>query len=118
MNPDPRTWFDIVVLAAAGVLLLSMGGAIVATPVTTPLMIRAARRHPGRAWRPPAALLGAATLAEVAWAATYLTVGESRPWIWLLPLATASITASAILRMPRPATPQRPGVGGQLNSRG
>lgn len=102
MSHSHRARFDLGVFAATGVLLLSMGGAIVAAPVTVPLMIRAVRRQPGRAWRPAAALLGAATLAEVAWAATYVTVGESGPWIWLLPLVAAAVIAWSIFRLPRP----------------
>lgn len=105
MNPGRAVRFDVTVFGAAGVLLLSTGGAIAGAPVTVPLMVRAAGRHPGRAWRPTAALLGAATLAEVAWAATYLTVGEARPWVWLLPLATAGLAAWAILRF-TPASPR------------
>ena len=118
MNPTREVRSDLAVFGAAGFLLLSMGGAIMGAPVTVPLMIRAAGRQRGRPWRPAAALLGAATLAEVAWAATYLTIGEARPWIWLLPLATAGLTAWAILRFARSAprdgggprpSPRRPG---------
>ena len=96
---------DLAVFGAAGFLLLSMGGAIAGAPVTVPLLVRAAGRHRGRAWRRTAALLGAATLAEVVWAATYLTVGEARPWIWLLPLAAAGLTGWAIFRFTRVSPP-------------
>jgi hypothetical protein len=41
---------DLLVLAS-GFLLLSMGGAIVAAPLTVPLLVRIARHHPRRAWR-------------------------------------------------------------------
>lgn len=105
MNGARAAALDLAVFGAAGFLLLSMGGAIAGAPATVPLMVRAAGRHPGRAWRPAAALMGAATLAEVAWAATYLTVGEARPWIWLVPLAAAAVTAWAILRL-TPSSPR------------
>ena len=39
-----------------------------------------------------------ATIAEVAWALTYLAVGEAQPWIWLLPLiacVAALVTVAA-----------------------
>lgn len=110
MSPGHRARFDLGVFAAAGVLLLSMGGAVVAAPVSVPLVVRAVRRQPGRAWRPAGALLGAATLAEVAWAVTYVTVGESGPWIWLLPLVAAGVMAWSILRLPGAGVPPRPMV--------
>jgi len=30
------------------------------------------------------------TVAEVAWAATYLAAAEAQPWIWLLPVAAGA----------------------------
>lgn len=73
------------IAAVAGFLLLSMGGAIVAAPVTVPLLALAARDR-GRGYRTLAAVLAGLTLAEVGWAAAYLAVGEARPWVWLVPL--------------------------------
>ncbi len=46
---DPqRNWrlAGVVVFAVAGFLLLSMGGAVLAAPVTVPLMLVVSRRHP------------------------------------------------------------------------
>jgi hypothetical protein len=67
-----RHW-DLVVVAVGGVLLLSMGGAILAAPLTLPLLYRAVRPdraervHPGV--RAVALVVVALTVAEVAWAA-------------------------------------------------
>jgi hypothetical protein len=95
----------IVVFSVAAFLLLSMGGGIIAAPVTVPLMFVAAHRHPTRPFRIIGAALIGATIAEVVWALTYLAVGEAKPWIWLLPLA-AAITAMAAL-WSRTGTPRR-----------
>jgi hypothetical protein len=83
------------VFAVAAVLLLSMGGAIVAAPVTVPLLFVASRRHPTRAFRATGAVVGGLSVAEVAWALTYLLAGEPKPWVWLLPLAAGAVTAYA-----------------------
>jgi hypothetical protein len=42
----------------------------------------------------------AATMAEVAWALVYLTAGEVRPWIWLIPLAAGGAVAVTAPRWP------------------
>jgi hypothetical protein len=85
----PWRTVGLVVFIVAGFLLLSMGGAIVAAPATVPLMFLATRRHPTRSFRVAGAALGALTLAEVAWAVTFLAIADAKPWIWLAPLATA-----------------------------
>ena len=94
----------------AGFLLLSMGGAIVAAPVTVPLMNVAAVRHPTRPFRVAAMVLSALTVAEVVWALTYLTMDEAQPWIWLLP-SVGALGAAAICRrlvaLPRSASDPR-----------
>ena len=89
------------VVAVAAVLLLSMGGAVVAAPLTIPLVwlvIRADRT--GAGLRAAAVVVAAMTVAEVVWAATYLAVDEVQPWIWLLPLAAGASAALALVRMP------------------
>jgi len=96
---------DPLVLAGAGFLLLSMGGAIVAAPLTVPLLVRIARHHPRRAWRGCATAIAAATVAEVAWAVVYIAAGEARPWIWMVPLVAAGAVGVTILR--RPPSPAR-----------
>ena len=96
-----------VLVAVSAFLLLSMGGAIVAAPLTLPLLYLAVRgRRLAAGLRLTAVIVGALTVAEVAWAATYLTVDEAQPWIWLLPVAAGVATAAAFTRTP-PAIPVR-----------
>lgn len=98
---------DLLVVAVAGFLLLSMGGAIVAAPLTVPLLGRVARHHPRRLSRGGATAIAALTVAEVAWAIVYLAAGESRPWIWVVPLVAAGAATVTILRG-RPASAREP----------
>jgi hypothetical protein len=79
----------VVLFCVAGFLLVSMGGAIVAAPLTVPLMFLVTRRHPTRAFRTAGTALTGATVAEVVWALTYIAAGEAEPWIWILPLLSA-----------------------------
>ena len=97
---EGRRWRVIgtVTFLVAGFLLLSMGGAIVAAPITVPLMAIAASRRPTRPFRTAAAVISGLTVAEVVWAATYLTVEDSQPWIWLLPAAGALVTITVSRR--------------------
>ena len=95
-----------VLVAVSALLLLSMGGAIVAAPLTLPLLflaIRGGRMSGGL--RAAAVLIAALTVAEVAWAATYLAVEEAQPWIWFLPVAAGTATASGFARTPAVAFP-------------
>jgi hypothetical protein len=115
-----------VLVAVSAFLLLSMGGAIVAAPLTLPLLYLAVRGDRiGAGLRTAAVVIAALTVAEVAWAATYLAVAEAKPWIWLLPVAAGAAAASAFGRSrsgpgsPRPdATTALPGsaVGPQIAS--
>lgn len=91
-----RRWraIGLATFVVAGFLLLSMGGAIAASPVTLPLMYLARRRHPTRAFRLTSVVIGGLTAAEVAWALAYLAAGEAQPWIWLLPLMAAATAIS------------------------
>lgn len=82
----------------AAFLLLSMGGAVVAAPVTIPLMWISSDRHPTRSFRWAACVLATLTAAELSWAAAYITVEEARPWIWLLPAVVAAGVATAFAR--------------------
>lgn len=86
-----RPWrtAGIVCFGVSALLLLSYGGAILAAPVTLPLMFAAALHHPTTAFRRAAACLGALTAAEVAWAITYVSVADTKPWIWLVPLLSS-----------------------------
>jgi hypothetical protein len=71
----------IVVFSVAAFLLLSMGGAIVASPITVPLMFLASRHHPTAAFRMVGTVVSGLTVAEVVWVLTYLQVEEAKPWI-------------------------------------
>jgi hypothetical protein len=83
----------VVTFVGAALLLLSFGGAIIAAPLTLPLMFLASRRQPTHAFRRAAVVIGALTAAEAGWAMTYLLLAESRPWIWLLPACSAAVAA-------------------------
>ena len=62
-----------VLVGVSAFLLLSMGGAIVAAPLTVPLLYLTARhRGFGAGMRVAAVGVAALTVAEVAWAAAYL----------------------------------------------
>ncbi len=74
-----------------------MGGAIVAAPLTVPLMFVVTRRHPTTAFRAIGAVLTGATVAEVVWALTYVVADEAKPWIWLVPLIAAVIAMAALV---------------------
>lgn len=91
----------LVVVAAGGFLLLSMGGAVVAAPVTLPLLYLVVRAdRAGAGVRAAAAVIAALTVAEIAWAATYLAMTEAQPWIWLLPLSAGSAAAGLLAHRP------------------
>ncbi len=92
-----------VALVVSGLLLVSMGGAIVAAPMTLPVLFLAARHHPGAWFRRAAAVVVGLTAAEVAWAVSYMVGGESRPWIWLVPLVAGGAGAAVFVRYGRPA---------------
>ncbi|MGH8990137.1 MAG: hypothetical protein ACRDZ7_01255 [Acidimicrobiia bacterium] len=103
----PRPW-GAAVLALSAFLLISMGGAIVAAPVTVPLLLLAIRRGVlTGGMRTAAVIVGGLTVAQVGWAATYLILDESQPWIWLLPLAAGAAGMVGLVRggTPAPATP-------------
>jgi len=93
--------WDLLVVGVAAVLLLSMGGAIVAAPLTLPLLYLAAGRvGAGRSRRAAAVVIAAFTVAEVAWAATYLALAEAKPWIWLVPVAAGSAAVAVFAARP------------------
>lgn len=90
-----------VLVAVSAFLLLSMGGAVVAAPLTLPLLYLAVRNTElGAGLRLAAIVIAALTVAEVAWAATYLAVSETQPWIWLIPIGAGAGTAAALARPP------------------
>jgi len=101
--PGIHRWPGVVV-AVAAFLLVSYGGAIVAAPVTLPMLYFALRQDgTGRRLRLVIVGVAALTAAEAGWALAYLTAGEAQPWVWLVPLAALVGTAFAYARVVRPA---------------
>jgi hypothetical protein len=100
-----RSWrlAGVIVFAVAGFLLLSMGGAVFAAPITVPLMLVVSRRHPTTTFRVAGVVLVALTVAEVVWALTYLQLQEAQPWIWLLPVLGGAIAAGSFIAATNPA---------------
>ena len=78
---SPRWMLAVVTL----ILMASMGGGFLLLPVLIPAHLWAARRS-GSLGRAAWSLLPAASLAMVVWAAVYVSIGESKPAIRLLPL--------------------------------
>lgn len=95
------TRWSVITVATAGFLLVSMGGAIFASPVTLPLLYRVARTNPRRGLRITAAVVGGLTLTQAAWFAAYLALDEAQPWIWLVPTLTAAAWTSYFLVLVR-----------------
>lgn len=87
-----------VVLGVSAFLLASMGGAIFAAPVTIPLLVWAVRASRSAGYRWAATAVLALTAMEVTWALVYVSLGEGRPAIWLLPLLAM---AAVLLTAPR-----------------
>jgi hypothetical protein len=81
-----------------GVLLLSQGGVFIVVPLLLPAHLWAARTS-NRAGRLLWTLLPSLGLASVAWATIYLTVGEDRPTIWLVPLLTLGASWAGLARV-------------------
>lgn len=71
-------------------LMASMGGGFLLLPLLIPAHVWAARRS-GRLGRAGWSLLPAASLAMVTWVAVYVSIGESKPTIWLLPVVVLCV---------------------------
>ncbi len=84
-------------LAVVSLLLVaSLGGGFLALPLLVPLHVWAARRSgtPGRVlW----SLLPVTAAAMLTWAAVYVTVGEAKPAIWLVPSLAAVVAGSGMV---------------------
>ena len=92
-----------VLVAVSAFLLLSMGGAIVAAPLSLPLLYLAVRSgRLGTSLRTAAIVVAGLTVAEVVWAATYLAMAEAQPWIWLLPSVAGAAVAAGLARDAEP----------------
>lgn len=92
-----------VLVAVCTVLLVSYGGAIVAAPVTVPLLFLAARSSTSNGYRVCAGVVVVLTIAELMWALTYLTLGEARPLIWLVPMLATLAAGVIYAHLSKPA---------------
>src|SRR4051794_2638087 len=88
-----------LLLAFAALLLASYGGAIFAAPLTVPVLLVAARAMQSRTYRIWSGVVVALTMAECAWALTYLAVGEAQPTIWLVPALAILAAFVAFVRL-------------------
>lgn len=79
-------WLGVALFVACGFLLMTMGGAVFAAPVTLPLLYVVVRLHPTAPFRWFGGVLAGLTVVEVVWAVVYLADGEAKPSIWLVPL--------------------------------
>jgi hypothetical protein len=91
-------------LAVCTVLLVSYGGAILAAPITVPLLFMTAGSSESIGYRVCAGIVAVLTIAETAWAVTYLTLGEAQPMIWVLPVLASLAVGAGFARMSRPST--------------
>ena len=112
-KPNLRRVVIGAILGGTGLLLGSMGGAILAAPVLLPLLWWAARTTVGGGVGVLGAILAALVVAEVVWAGVYLVVGERQPYIWALPALSAAVTVWLMLVTTRPGprgsgSPPRP----------
>jgi hypothetical protein len=89
------------------VLLLSMGGGFLLLPLLIPAHVWAARRS-GPIGRVLWSALPVAAAGMVVWALVYVSVGESRPAIWLLPALACVVAVVAVASASRPVEPSVP----------
>lgn len=99
-----------VLLGVCAVLLVSFGGAVIAAPVTIPLLLFSVRSGPTRSYRTLTGVVVVLTTAEFVWALTYTVQGEAKPVIWLAPVCAtfASVVAYARFSRPAPITRRAP----------
>lgn len=96
----PEKILYVLLFVVAAMLLTSIGGlAIVAAPVTLPLMFLAVLRHPSRAFRTAGALIGGLTAAQLSWGLLYIGAGDPRVVIWLFPLACGTAAALGFAKL-------------------
>ena len=88
-------------LAVSAILLVSYGGAILAAPITVPLLFAAARSSSSNGYRIGAGIVVTLTIAELAWALTYFAIGEAAPAIWLVPTLATLATVAGYARLSR-----------------
>ncbi len=87
------------------VLMASMGGGFLLLPALIPGHLWAARRSSGSLGRLGWSVLPAGSLAMLTWAAVYVTVGEAKPAIWLVPTLALLASFAAVHRLVEPARP-------------
>ncbi len=97
-NPATRMGLQIGVAGLTLVLLMSMGGAIVASPLLVGLLWWTSRGA-GVLVRVAFSLLAAAVAVEAFWALAYFIAGEAQPTIWLLPTIMGLVTGVAMFRL-------------------
>ena len=78
------------------VLMASMGGGFLLLPLLVPFHLWAARTS-GSIGRIVWSLLPGVTAGMVVWAAVYVSVGEAKPFIWLVPMLAAAVAVIAAL---------------------
>jgi len=100
-RPNLRRVAIGAILVGTVLLLLSMGGAILAAPMLLPLLWWATRTTT-RGVRLIGVILAALVVGEVVWAGVYLVVGERQPYIWALPALSAAVTVWLMLLTTRP----------------
>ncbi len=77
---------------------MTFGGAVVAAPLTLPLLVRTGRTTSSGTVRGLAAVIAGLTAAQVGWALVYVAVGESQPSIWLMPAVAAILAVIVVIR--------------------
>ena len=77
---------------------MTFGGAVVAAPLTLPLLVRTGRTTTSGRVRGLAAVIAGLTATQVAWALVYVAVGESQPSIWLMPAVAGILAVMIVLR--------------------
>ncbi len=87
-----------LILAASALLLVTFGGAVVAAPLTLPLLVHTGRTTTSRTIRGLVAVVAGLTAAQVAGALVYVAVGESQPSIWLMPAVAGILAVMVVLR--------------------
>jgi hypothetical protein len=99
----PVAGLRVALFVVSGFLLMSMGGAVFAAPLTLPLLYLAVRSHPSAPYRWAGGVIAGLTTVEVAWAVVYLVGGEEGPWIWLIPLGAGVAVLAAFVTARRQA---------------
>ncbi|HUP69884.1 MAG TPA: hypothetical protein VM142_08710 [Acidimicrobiales bacterium] len=89
-----ETAFKVALAVLTLLLMASMGGGFLLLPLLVPLHIWAARTS-GPVGKVVWSLLPGASAGMVVWAAVYMTLGETQPFIWLSP--TVSAVAAVIV---------------------